>query len=201
MRMLTSSMILCLGAATLFAQDDIQRGRVKSLDRDKSTITLIVGDKERVYLVTTETRTEAGPKGDGELPGIKEGIEVNFKATTQDGKEVLVGIRPIEPARGGIQQGRVKKLDLEAAKIVIESDGKERILSITPETKVVEGDRESKERLPGVKEGVAVQFVTATRDGKEILVAIRVGGGQPAASQPLFDHSKLKALTEMGTEK
>src|SRR5262249_6887056 len=61
--------------------------------------------------------------------------------------------------------------------------------------------KDLKERLQGFKEGSAVLFKTEKREGKEVIVELKLDDGQPAPrEQPKVDTSKLKPLTELGTE-
>src|ERR1051326_2491938 len=86
--------LLVLATAPLFAQNDIQRGKIKKIDLDKMTITLTVGDKDREFALTDETRIGAEGKNVKErLERFKEGTAVQFLARQRGGKDVLVGIR------------------------------------------------------------------------------------------------------------
>jgi hypothetical protein len=60
--------------------------------------------------------------------------------------------------------------------------------------------KDLKERLRGFKEGSAVYFKTEKRDGREVIVGLKLADGGPGPrSQPRVDTSKLKPLTELGT--
>src|SRR5262245_48406784 len=113
---------------------------------------------------------------------------------------LLILFSPL-PAQEGVQKGKVKKLDLERLTITLTVDGKDLELTITDDTRVLGSDaKELKERFKTVKEGADVQFKPGKKDGKDVLVGIRPAGDQPA-NKPQADTSKLKPLTEMGTEK
>lgn len=82
-------------AASLAAQEPIQRGKIKKIDVEKQTVILTVDGQDRVFLVTEETRVFGSNAKEvrERLKGLKEGAAVQFKAGKKDGKDVLVGIR------------------------------------------------------------------------------------------------------------
>src|SRR5919198_762112 len=49
--------------------------------------------------------------------------------------------------------------------------------------------------------GAAVMFKAGTKDGKPVLVGLKLGGAGRAAEQPKADTSKLSPLPELGAEK
>src|SRR5262249_15830370 len=105
------------------------------------------------------------------------------------------------PAQEGIQRGKIKKLDLDKMVITLTVDGKEREFLLTEDTQVLGASgKDLKERLKGFKEGAEIQFRPATKDGKDIVVGLKLGGATAAEPLPKVDTSKLKPLTEMGTE-
>jgi Cu/Ag efflux protein CusF len=97
---------LCVCAGLLLAQDGIQKAKIKKIDLDKKMLTLTVGDKDRDVAISDDTRV-LGTEGKDlkeRFKGIKEGMEVFFKAETKNGKDVLVGIKPAAgeaPAQAG----------------------------------------------------------------------------------------------------
>jgi hypothetical protein len=62
--------------------------------------------------------------------------------------------------------------------------------------------KDLKERLRGFKEGSALFFKTESRDGKQLVVALKLDDGRtnPAGNQPKVDTSHFKPLTELGAE-
>jgi hypothetical protein len=75
------------------------KGKVKSVDATKGTITVTVGDKETTYTVEKDAKILAG-KGDKEVKGglggkafTREGLPVMLKTEKKDGKEVVTEIR------------------------------------------------------------------------------------------------------------
>lgn len=92
-------MLTCVtfAAATAAGQEPIQSGKIKSVDADAQTITLIVKGEERQYAVAKETRIWDGDMR--ELPDrladktIQPGVEVQFRVITAGGKEVLQGLK------------------------------------------------------------------------------------------------------------
>ena len=108
-------------------------------------------------------------------------------------------------AQDGIRRGTIKAIDADKGTIIITADGKEETFTISSDTRVVgaEGNAltkpfEDKSLTPGA----AVMFKADTKNGKTVLVGLKLGGDpKPAPQQPKFDTSKLKPLPELGTEK
>jgi hypothetical protein len=89
--------------------------------------------------------------------------------------------------------------------LTVTTDGKDRELLVTEDTRVIDGrGKDLKERLQGFKEGVEIFFQPGMRDGKEVVRALKlVGDNDRLAPRPTLvkvDTSKLKPLTELGTE-
>src|SRR5262249_44657591 len=92
------------------AQEGIQRAKVKKLDLDRKVVTLTVAGKDREFRLTEETRVlgAAGKDLKARFRGIKDGMEVMFKATRKGGHDVLVGLKP---AGGEAERGTRPKVD------------------------------------------------------------------------------------------
>jgi Cu/Ag efflux protein CusF len=96
---MTRRLALALAGLTLitaaWAQDGIRRGTIKKVDAEKKTVTITVGGKDEELTVSDGTRLPdlSGDSVKERLAGLKEGTEVQFKAETKDGKEVLLGLR------------------------------------------------------------------------------------------------------------
>src|ERR1051325_5730873 len=76
-----------------------QKGKIKKIDADKSTLTISVDGKDQDLLVAAETKVMDAANKQIENP-FKEktfivGAAVMFKAEQRDGKNVLVGVRII----------------------------------------------------------------------------------------------------------
>src|SRR5262245_49055180 len=97
-----------LFASALSAQDGIQKAKIKKIDIDKLQLTLTVGDKDRTFTLTDQTKVFGSDAKEvkDRLRGLKEGAEVMFKAESKDGKEVLIGVKPLGADSG--QPGQVK---------------------------------------------------------------------------------------------
>ncbi len=202
---------LMLFAAALGAQEGLRKGSIKKVDAAKGTLTITADGKDHELRVTPQTRLMG--LGDKELAqGLKSaqlrpGAAVFFKAETRDGKDVLAGLklvgagaRPGEGGPGAIRQGKVKKLDLDNRTLTLTVAGKDQIYLLSEETQVLGGaGKDLKERLSGLREGAEVLFKAGRKDGKDVIVGLKLGG--PARPmRPSFDSSKLKPLTEMGPE-
>jgi len=101
MKRLIALTILLLGLSPVFAQDDIQRGKIKAIDLDRLIVTLTTADdRERVLAVIAETRIfdAAGKDQRERLQGFKVGADVFFKPARKAGLEVLVGIKLVNAA-------------------------------------------------------------------------------------------------------
>jgi len=110
-----AALFVCAGL--LLAQDGIQKAKVKKIDLDKKFLTLTVGDKDRDVAIADDSRV-LGAEGKDlkeRFKGIKEGMEVFFKAETRDGKDVLVGIKPA--GAGELPPNRPKFVAVDSSKL------------------------------------------------------------------------------------
>src|SRR5947209_7533343 len=88
---------ILLLADVLPAQEGIQRGTIKKLDLERGLLTLTVAGKDRDFLLTQQTQVPgtAGKDLKERLQGFKEGIEVFFKPGRKDGKDFVLGLKPV----------------------------------------------------------------------------------------------------------
>ncbi len=107
---------LILFPAALFAQEGIQRGKIKAINADKGTITITADGKDREFPVTEATRImdTAGRPVKARLkdPSLKEGAAVMFKPGMKDGKTFLVGLKLIGPNQPIARQQKPDPVDL-----------------------------------------------------------------------------------------
>jgi Cu/Ag efflux protein CusF len=102
------------------------------------------------------------------------------------------------PAQQDIQRGRIKKVDADKGTITITVDGKDRDLVVTDRTHVA--DVAGKDVADGLKdkafrEGAPVVFKAESRDGKEVLVGLKlVGPGQGRGPGGDILRGKIKKL-------
>jgi Cu/Ag efflux protein CusF len=95
------ALAMTLGASKLSA-DEI-KGKVTSIDPDKHTITLSVGDVDKTFDVATDAKvtgmygkklkkavTQDVPGG---LKGIKEGVDVTLMSAVKDGKAQVTEVK------------------------------------------------------------------------------------------------------------
>src|SRR5205823_4383719 len=121
-------------------------------------------------------------------------------------RKVLLGMkldadRPGGDKGGDIRSAKVKKIDLDKMTLTLTVDGKDHDFLLTEDTQVLGAQgKDLKERLKDFKEGSEVQFKSGTRDGKDVLVGLKLGGAGERKEQPKVDTSKFKPLTELGTE-
>ncbi len=103
------------------------------------------------------------------------------------------------------RRGTLKSADPDKGTVTITVDGKDETYAVTPDTKVMGPDGkfvarpfEDKTLTPGTP----VAFKGTTKDGKPVLVGLKVGGdAKTGPPLPKADTSKLKPLPELGTEK
>ena len=200
-------LLLACGLAP--AQEGIQRGKIKSVDADKGTVTITADGKDRDFAVTDDTRImdEDNKPVQDRLKDkrLKEGALVLFKPEgSKDGKPALTGLKLVgdraAPGAGDIRRAKVKKIDLEGKTITLTSGGQERELQLTDDTQVLGSQgKDLKERFRDVKEGAEVQFKADRRDGKDVLTALKPVDAN-ADRPPRVDTSKFKPLTELGKD-
>jgi hypothetical protein len=111
------------------------------------------------------------------------------------------------PAQEGIQRGRIKKIDADKSIITIAADGKDLEFNVVAETRIMDAANQAvKDRLrdKSLKEGAMVMFKPAMRDGKTILVGLKLAGANQAnpvrQPPPQVDMSKVKPLSDMGKD-
>jgi hypothetical protein len=106
-------------------------------------------------------------------------------------------------AQQGIQQGKVKKVDADGGKITLGlAGGKEVEAAVTADTRFMDADGKpiaGRLKDPRIKAGAAVMFKIGPNGGKPVLLGLKLAEG--ATLFPKVDTSRLKPLTELGTEK
>jgi hypothetical protein len=101
-------------------------------------------------------------------------------------------------AQEGIQRGKVTKVDPDKGVLTITADGKTQDYHVTAQTRIMgAGNQESSKGIKdeALKEGAVVMFKAVERDGKRVLVGLRIGGdgnrGQPGGD---IRRAKVKKL-------
>jgi YVTN family beta-propeller protein len=109
-------------------------------------------------------------------------------------------------AQQDIQKGTIKKVNSEKGIITITVAGEDGDFTVTDQTKFKDAD--FKDITLGLKDqrfkpGVKVMFKAKTEGNQQVLVGLKLGeGGKgPGPAIAKVDTSKLKPLTELGTEK
>ncbi len=100
-------------------------------------------------------------------------------------------------AQEDIQKGRVKKVDADRGTLTLAADGKDIEVAITPQTRFAgaEQDGAGGLRWQQLKPGTPVMFKVADRDGKRVLVGLRVPG---AGQRGEIRRGKVKTLDLQG---
>jgi hypothetical protein len=104
-------------------------------------------------------------------------------------------------AQDGVQRGKIKRVDADKGTIVITVGGKDRVLEVQKDARFMdESGRPIQEGLADkrLKAGAAVMFKAGQREGKEVLVGVKLGQSPAASPPPKVDLSALKPLTELG---
>jgi Cu/Ag efflux protein CusF len=203
------------------AQDNIQRGKLKSLDIEKKQLVVTVEGKDRELTLNDQTQVLGGEGKDlaEKLKDFKAGSDIFFQAAERDGKQVARGLKLVgpgekSPTAGGkpnIQRGTFVKYDADAKMITLKAGDKEQTATINDRTQF-RGNGSLTDALKGLKAGAEVQFVIQSQDGKDFLAGLAIGGGggrpaaggdQPREGGPRVspDHKDFKPLTELGTGK
>ena len=103
-------------------------------------------------------------------------------------------------AQDGVRRGTVKKLDADKGTVTLTADGRDQELTVTPATRAADaaGRRLGSFPWKDLKEGQAVHFKADSRDGKTVLVGLKMAGAANREPPPKTDTSHLKPLTELG---
>jgi hypothetical protein len=104
-------------------------------------------------------------------------------------------------AQEGIQRGKIKQVDPDKGNLIITSEGKDHTITVPESARFMdESGKAIAERLSDkrIRVGAGVMFKVARRDGKEVLVGLKLGGAPIVALAPKVDLSELKPLTELG---
>jgi hypothetical protein len=83
--------VVCLLAVGFALADDI-KGKVKSVDPDKGTITVTVDDKDQTLPVSKDVKLSLGKKVK-ELKDVQVGKDVVLTTSKQDDKDVVTEIK------------------------------------------------------------------------------------------------------------
>jgi hypothetical protein len=109
-------------------------------------------------------------------------------------------------AQEGIQRGKIKQVSASKGTITITVDGNYREFQVSENTRVMDAaGKQTRDGLAhaGFKEGAQVMFKPGSKDGKDILVGLKlVGASQPNAipqKPDPVDLSQLIPLTDLGT--
>jgi Cu/Ag efflux protein CusF len=207
---LSSLVAFLVFSASLLAQDGIKRGKVKKVDAEKSVITVTADGKDLELTATAETKfmDESGePVNDGlKNAAFQNGSAVVFKYVEQDGKKILVGMRRSDNTPRDIHQAKIKKLDVDSLTVTLTFGDKDQDFALSENMRVLGAEGKTlKERMKDIKEGSPIMFVAGRRDGKDMIMAMKLDDGKTLLPGPpplaRVDTSKFKPLTDLGTEK
>jgi Cu/Ag efflux protein CusF len=203
-------------AGSCLAQEGPRKATIKKVDAASDRLTLTVDGKDLSVDVPPDARMM---DADGKAlvkglrsPELKKGAPVLFLARKRDDKDILVGLKLAphgptfkdkghnEPKTARPHRGRIKSLDLERMTVTVTTAGKDHAYALTEQTQVLGAQGKNlRERLRGLKEGEEVLFGVATRDGKEVVLGLKVLGAEGTGDRPpVFDTSGLRALPDLG---
>jgi hypothetical protein len=118
---------------------------------------------------------------------------------------LVVLAAPVLAQKEGPERGKIKKNDADKGVVTITVAGADRDFTVVKDTRFMDDagkpmtDRLRDKRL---KEGVTVMFLARERDGKQVLLGMRLPARGGAVGERInFDTSKMKPLTELGTGK
>ena len=190
--LLLSAILVVSSTATLATAQEIERGKLKSLDLDKMQLVVTADGKDRELVLTERTRVfeATGDSLAEKLKDFKAGTDIFFQATTQDGKDVAQGLklaRPGERVPGGEQRrdGRPVSPDHKDFKPLTElGTGKYKDFAggLYPEGK---NDRPAAHEAAGKKLAAQVQPLDAdgkpSPGGKIVLLSIGMSNASQAS--------------------
>jgi Cu/Ag efflux protein CusF len=93
-------------------QADISRARIKKIDLERGVLTLTSAGKDQDFLLTQQTQVPgaSGKELKERLQGFKEGMEIFFKTARKDGKDYVVGMKPVGDSVPAIPKVDTSKL-------------------------------------------------------------------------------------------
>ncbi len=102
--MVSAGFALALVAISAEAQERPRRGRITKLDLEQRVLSLTVDSKDEQFRLAEDAQVlgVSGKNLRERFAGIKEGMEVFFKATQRDGQFVVVAVKT---AQGDAQAG------------------------------------------------------------------------------------------------
>jgi Cu/Ag efflux protein CusF len=196
----TFCLIVVVGA--LAAQDRPRPGQIKKIDLAKKTIVITSFDKDIALEVTDQTRVVGGDGGPVDNLFKEKSFVVGATILFIGDGTKLRAIRLTSANAGnGPQRGKLVKVDLKDLKVTIKAGDKDIVAQATDDTRLFEAMGDTlKARLGTFKTGAEIQFVVQVRDGKSILVGMRVFQEAKASPPPKVDSSKLLPLDELGNK-
>jgi hypothetical protein len=160
LRNLIAAVFVLVLAAGFTLADEV-KGKVKSVDADKSTITVTVGDKDQTLSVSKDAKLSLGKKIK-ELKDIKEGTAVTL--VTDNDK-----VTEIKPTETGIK-ATVKSVDADKSTITVTIDDKEKTLTVSKDAKLSLGKKVKE--LKDIEAGASV-LLTMDKKEKDTVTAIK----------------------------
>ncbi len=105
----------------------------------------------------------------------------------------------------GPRPGVLKAIDTETGRLTIRAGDQDLNVEVTDQTIMRDSAGrpiEQRLRSPELKKGAPILFKMESRDGKNLLVGLKLRGANdqvPTGERPNFDSSKLRPLTELGS--
>ena len=176
-----AGLVLC---ASGLAADEV-KGKIKAVDADKHSITVTVGDRDREFTVTDDTKL-LGPSGKDiknglGSPRLTAGAEVTVSTDKKDGQDVCTKVQlrgQKEQLAGGVQ-GKIKKVDPDQATLTVTVGDTDQGFKVTADTKLLgPSGKDIKDGLNSsrLQPGAEVTVVCEKKDGKDVCTRVQLKG-------------------------
>jgi hypothetical protein len=177
LRLLSALSALLIFTSFLLADD--YQGIVKSIDKDKNTVTLMI-DKEMLTLEFSKDPLVLNDKGkglQGGIGGVKPGWEVKVFTDKKGDKDIITTLKVVEmkALRLDTYQGIVKNIAKDKSKITLSVNNKNVTLDVDKNAKVLtDKDKALAGGIGGIKTGWEVKAGVDTKGEKDIITSLKV---------------------------
>ena len=170
-----SALLICTG----FLLADDYQGIVKSIDKDKNSITLMI-DKNLLTLEFSKDPLVLNDKGkalQGGVGGVKPGWEVKVFTDKKGDKDIITTLKVVEMKALRLEsyQGIVKNVAKDKNKITLSVENKNVTLDVDKNAKITnDKDKALAGGLGGIKTGWEVKAGVDTKGDKDVVTSLKV---------------------------